>query len=356
MSCARSSTSAPKGRGILIREALTWQRLGAMAPDEAAATFVARRAEGLTAQEEALLADWLAADEAHARAMERVERGWSALDGAGEHELLSAMRAHALQSRRTRWSHFTPQAAAAAILILLAGAGLMLFLSLGGPKPGREGSGEPAILYAAAPREVRTVALADGSRMTLDAGSRAVARFGPQQRNVELLEGRAFFAVAHEPARPFAVTAADRRIVAVGTRFDVRLEKDGLTVSLIEGRVTVGPADGSAPAASLAPGQQYVERSGQAVIRPSGAQDGEADSWTRGVLSFHDESLAAASAEVGRYAPVPIIIREPAVAALRVSGEFRAGDSLRFAETVAELHRLRVVRRADGIELSAAPR
>ena len=46
-----------------------------------------------------------------------------------------------------------------------------------------------------------------------------------------------------------------------------------------------------------------------------------------------------------------ITIPDARVAALRVSGQFRAGDSQRFAETLAEMHGLRALRKEHRIEL-----
>src|SRR5258708_31044448 len=38
-------------------------------------------------------------------------------------------------------------------------------------------------------------------------------------------QGEAFFEVAKDPSRPFVVRAADKRIIAVGTKFSVRSEE-----------------------------------------------------------------------------------------------------------------------------------
>ena len=111
----------------MIREALTLERLRAMEPGEAAACFVARRAEGLTPSEEELLAAWLGEDEEHCRELRRAERAWDLFSDAGDHEILAAMRAHAVAPRPRRWASWQPAAAAAAIL-LLVGASLMFFL------------------------------------------------------------------------------------------------------------------------------------------------------------------------------------------------------------------------------------
>jgi ferric-dicitrate binding protein FerR (iron transport regulator) len=61
--------------------------------------------------------------------------------------------------------------------------------------------------------------------------------------------------------------------------------------------------------------------------------------------------LGDAAAEMNRHSPDQIVIREESIALLRVSGQFRAGDSRRFAETLAELHGLRVIQRENQIEL-----
>lgn len=333
----------------MIREALTFERLSAMAPDEAAACFVARRAEGLTPDEEELLSAWLAADERHGRELDRADRAWGWFEDAPGHELLDAMRAHATAPRRRSRASWRP-AAAAAMLFLLVGASLMLFLSRYSGSPG-SGSGPAPVIYASAPGQVREFRLPDGSAMTLDSGSRAVGR---GERSIELARGRAFFDVAADPSRPFAVTAGERRVVALGTRFDVGLAGGALTVNLIHGRVTVGPVAGDARPVTLEPGQSFVERDGRAVIRTVGERLESATGWTRGLLHFDDMTLAEAADQVNLYSRERLLIRDPEVAAMRISGEFKAGDAMRFAAAVAELRPVRAVRRTDGVELVAA--
>jgi transmembrane sensor len=161
------------------------------------------------------------------------------------------------------------------------------------------------------------------------------------------------FAVAPDPSRPFSVTAAGRRIVAVGTRFDVNLMNEGLTVTLLEGRVNVESLDATLPPVKLAAGQQYVERRGKVEIRATGAANQSATSRQEDFVSFDDQPLAEAVAVMNRYSPDQIVIGDAKVASLRVSGQFRAGDSLRFAETLAEMHGLRVIRQGSRIELFA---
>jgi len=334
----------------MVHEALTLERLRAMPLDEAAALLAVRRAEGLTASEEGLLADWLAADPAHARAFALAGRGWDAFDAGADDEILAAMRAHALAPRRRAWLGWPQLAGVAAAVLLLVAVGLWWMPSL---VPG--GPGGPAVQeiawarYEAPAERVRDVTLADGSVMTLDAGSVAEVRFAADGRAIRLVRGRALFEVAHDPARPFGVMAATRRVVALGTRFVVDLDDDMLKVMLIRGKVAVEPM-GKGEAVTLMPGQRFTER-GDAVSVAMVPAPVETPAWSQGLVDLNDVPLSQAVAEINRHARIRIVIRDPRIAALRVSGQFRAGEAERFANTVAELHGLRVIRRAKEIEL-----
>lgn len=335
----------------MLREALTFERLAAMTPDEAAACLIARRAEGLTPSEQALFADWLSGDESHARALDRAERAWSAFDDADGDEILAAMRVHALAPRTRAWSaDWRRTAAAAAVVALIIVSSLFL---LNRQPSSSGGDAVVPVQYASAHGQVRAVRLADGSMLTLDADSAVSVTLGARERSVRMERGRALFEVAHDPSRPFEVAAADRRVVAVGTRFQVDLTPGTLKVALLEGRVTVGPLDRGVEPITLTPGQEFLDRGGTPVIRTL-EPGADAASWRRGLIAFNDEPLAEAVAEVNRYSRDQLVIRDPAVAALRISGQFRAGEAERFARTVAEVHPVRLVRRGNRIELAPA--
>jgi transmembrane sensor len=326
----------------VVREALTPETLKALEARDAAALFIARRAEGLTENEHQLLANWLASDERHRRVFESADRAWNSFAEAESDEVLAAMRAHALAPRRRSWEQWRP-AAAAAVLLVAIGAAWFVF---------RPGSLQTApIQYASARGEVRVLQLPDGSSMTLDADSVAVGNFGDDERTIELQRGRAFFAVMPDPSRPFAVTAAGQHVVAVGTRFDVNVAMEVLTVTLLEGHVRIEAVDSAVAPVTLAPGQQYVQRLGAVTIQAIGVASENAAAWQSGLINFQNQPLAEAAAVMNRYSREQIVIKDPEVAAIHLSGQFRAGETQRFAETLAEVHQLRVVRRDDQIEL-----
>jgi transmembrane sensor len=339
----------------MLREALTLARLHDMTPDEASAYFVSHEPDELTPEEQSLLAEWLAADEAHALAYERAKRAWGSLEGADGHEILDAMRAHA-RSQRKRRIYWPLIFSIAAMLVLVVGTSLLFFSPYGRapiehPRP--VAGAVPWTQYASAENVTRAVSLSDGSVLTLDADSLALVRLLPGERSIRLARGRAFFDVAKDVARPFVVAAGNRRVVALGTRFEVDASNPTLRVSLFRGKVGIAPLAGVERSVFLDPGQQFIEKDGQITVTRI-ADGGKDPAWLSGLLVFDATPLGEAVRQVNRYSQTKIRITDPAVAAIHVTGQFRVGDADRFAETIAEAYPVKVVRRHNRIDLIAA--
>src|SRR5439155_17555178 len=126
----------------------------------------------------------------------------------------------------------------AAVLVLAAGAAALWCLeSL---------RREPALREFATARGRRAaIELADGTRIVLSVDSklRVPVDYGVTARAV-YLEGEAYFAIAHDAARPFAVHAGQGVIWDLGTRFGVRAYADEQDVGVVVagGKVRVGAA------------------------------------------------------------------------------------------------------------------
>jgi transmembrane sensor len=325
-----------------------------MRPDEAAAFWTARRAEGLSRYEEEQFRLWLGRSIENVEAWADADAAWRIFDDAGDDEILAAMRSHAIAAERSSWLRPQLAAAAAIVLILLASVWLFVPYLVRDVAPGPGATAAPAVIYASARGEVKVVTLPDGSRVTLDAASSVETRFTEASRPIRLLNGRAFFDVSSNPRRPFSVAAGDREVLALGTRFDVRLRPGELTVTLVEGRVKIS-APGLTGSTILKPGQQFVERGGTGVVRSAKAPVVEALEWQQGYVTFDNDTLAAAVAEINRYSSQQLVVRNRAVATLRVTGRFRSGDAARFARIVGEIHPVDIVRRSPDL-LELVPR
>ncbi|MDR6624478.1 FecR domain-containing protein [Caulobacter segnis] len=215
-------------------------------------------------------------------------------------------------------------------LVLLAAAGGYIVL---GPKT-----------YATGVGEQRTVQLADGSTVVLDTDSQVVVRLGGSRRDIRLSRGQALFDVAHDAARPFVVTAGATSVTALGTKFDVRREASGATVTLVRGAVEVRDqtAGGAAQVWRLAPGQRVATHAAAPSPRPADVDT--ATSWASGRLIFRAVPLRAAVAEFNRYERKKIEVADGPVGDELITGVFAVGDADTFVGSVADVHDLTVQR------------
>jgi transmembrane sensor len=216
---------------------------------------------------------------------------------------------------------------------------------------------------ATGPSEQRIVDLSDGSQVTLNANSRVVVQFDEGVRKITLKRGEALFDVAKDRARPFVVIAGDRKVIAVGTSFEVRREEPAgstFAVTLMEGRVAIEPISwpDTLPSAAAAGGAKLLNP-GQR-LRFTGERNDTLDSpsiekvtaWRRGELIFDDASLSDAAAEFNRYGIRRLEIEGPAARTLRVGGVFGIRDPYSFAQSMASTYHLRIITRGNTIILT----
>ena len=336
-------------------------RTRGMAPAEAAASWVVRHDRGeLSAREEAEFDDWQA-DPVNLRAYRKASGAIDVFDadfGADPH--LAALRQAALAAAPEPRRHFPLAALAAAALVLVCLTGVIALISSGrfAPSPATtiaanqptDAPPQPEIQHAGVIQYVtgigerRTVALADGSKVTLNTRSRMTVAFTPGRRLIHLFRGQALFEVAHDKTRPFVVEAADRQVAALGTVFEVRVAPGRVHVVLIQGHVVVARTTEAANAsetvqvkpAYLQPGQEFVAELG--TLQQVAAVDVRRQLlWRDGFVEFDDEPLGRAVAEINRYASEPITLDNDRVAALRVSGIFRTGAPDQFVDAVRQI-------------------
>jgi transmembrane sensor len=142
------------------------------------------------------------------------------------------------------------------------------------------------------------------------------------------------------------VRAGGTEVLATGTRFDVRRQGDLTDVTLVEGKVEVRSPD--ATATPLGAGQQWTRRADRTPGRPLRSRPAPQSPGPNGASSSTAPALAAAIAEVNRYATRPVRLDTARHAEDQVSGSFRMGDPGSFAAAVAGLLPLDAVEQADG--------
>jgi transmembrane sensor len=316
--------------------------------EDAASVWVMREHKGALTQAELNARQaWLDAAPEHARAYADATATMDAVSAFAGDPAILALRRDALAARGDASGRTWRYAAAACVgLAALVGAGaLMMSLRQGdGQAPiaangvqGRESAHET---YRTAVGTRSSFKLPDGSVATLDTDSLVQVSFSAQERTVRLLKGQALFEVAKHRPIPFRVYAGDRCITAVGTQFDVRLDTARLRVTLIEGQVKVSEADiaqQQSPQTNmiLTPGEELDEHAGHPIV-VTRADVAKMQSWKDGLVVFEDEPLSQAVAELNRYSARPIVIGDPSISNLRVTGVFNTDQSDRFAQILTE--------------------
>jgi transmembrane sensor len=134
--------------------------------------------------------------------------------------------------------------------------------------------------FEARPGPVQRIALADGTQVTLSGGSRLTVHITPWSRSATLEKGEAFFDVAHERWRRFAVASAGKQILVLGTAFDVdRQGGDAVAVRVYRGLVGVEAADGSAWRLPAGTAIRIVGNRGRRLPAPFGDAPGWLGGW-----------------------------------------------------------------------------
>jgi transmembrane sensor len=313
----------------------------------------------LAAHEREALEAWLADDLRHRSAYEDTRLVFDVAARHAAHPEMLAFRQAALTAKPR--SGFAAHARIAASLVagvLVLGTGAVTLTAVKAPAASRLGAQAAqlapmlpanAAIYRTAIGQRSTIALPDGSTATLNTDSILKVAYSGDERGVRLLRGQALFDVAKNKARPFQVYAANRRITAVGTVFDVRLNGEAVKVALVEGVVRVAPLKARAPAPPVTmKAGQVLATAPQTATQLTSVDIRRETSWREGVVVFDDAPLVEAVAEINRYTTRPVRLGESDIGGLRVSGVFKTGDPEHFAKTMAEVFPLTVERTLDG--------
>jgi len=307
--------------------------------DMCAANYVERRdSSDWTDKDEAELEAWLGEAIAHRVAFLRLNSSWRRT------ERLVALRPpeHEIDVSRTR---------AGGRNYLKIAAGFGLFLALGGflatylSAPRAETYSTPV-----GGREILT--LRDGSRIELNTDTSVRVSLNAQQRAIAVEKGEIYFQIHHDPARPFVVAAQGHRVIDLGTEFSLRVERLGVKVALLEGRVRFDP-DNLATPKMLTPGDVLIASADSVSVKkePLSAVL-ESLAWRRGMLVFHETTLADAAAEFNRYNQTRILIQDPLAARETINGTLPINNLAEFVRMAKNLFGLRAQNREDEILLT----
>ena len=254
---------------------------------------------------------WLAADGEHRLAWKYVERVGQHFESLQQSDRGAAEAALTTAQRPTRRQ-------ALQMLTLVAAFGVLGAGAIHGAANSRRLQAWRAD-YRTAVGEVRTLQLADGSRLWLNTDSALNVNFDGELRLLTLFDGELLIDTAHD-SRPLVVESNEGRMRALGTLFSVRQQCGATDLSVYEGVVEVR---NRAMTRTIHAGEQ-VRFDALSIELPKLAQRAR-QMWSRGLLLADDMPLKALLAELGRYRR-GYLGAAPEVADLRVMGTFPLND------------------------------
>jgi transmembrane sensor len=320
---------------------------------EAAAWFTEFRAGDVTPGTRAAFDEWLRQSPQHIQAYLEVAAGWAELPTADpegridvqalvarareshDENVVTLPRADKSGLRSNPRSRARALAASLALISILSGAAAWVWLYR-------------ADTYSTGIGEQRTLVLADGSTVILDALTTVRVGFSKTVRAVDLVKGQAYFDDTYDPGRPFVVRSDGATIRAIGTQFDVHRQQNGMVVTVVEGKVAIAePSQVQVPdpdaglssitydRASVRPrslahvlvsaGEQ-VTLTAQLIRKPEQVDVSAATAWVQKRLVFDNTPLEEVAAQFNLYSSRRLVIVDPALRSVGISGVYSSAD------------------------------
>ena len=177
-----------------------------------------------------------------------------------------------------------------------------------------------AVEFIAGPREAHTIRLDDGTVVRLAPGSRLQFDGKSARERRVTFEGVGYFAVAHDESRPFIIRTGSGEAVVLGTRFELRAERDAMRVVVVEGRVALEAVGQRAEVAANQVGHAGTDQP------PTVADVEDVNDllgWIGGLLVFQATPLRQVVLELERHYGVEIDLRGEQLAEREVTAWLR---------------------------------
>jgi len=307
--------------------------------DDEASIWLVRLDNGnLSGQSKKALQAWLSADKRHLLALKAMADVWHDMD-----DVLLMISDENASKNVSLWPILTP--IFKPLLLAASISFLAISLWLATPYNVQVNS------YATVVGQQMDATFDDGSIIHLNTNTLIETEFSDEKRIIKLIQGEVLFEVAHDPDRPFIVYAGDRLVQAIGTKFVVHLKSENIHVTVTDGKVKMSKVALNTNLADIkklnstaiqaddvfiAKGEKVVAGNNQipTLTRIKAENLQRELSWLDGKLIFDNETLLDVIEEINRYVDIEIVLKDPSLHALRISGRFDLGDSEALIEAI----------------------
>lgn len=303
--------------------------------DDEASIWLVRLDNGnLSNQSRKELKAWLSADKRHPIALKAMADIWNDMD-----KILIDIDNESTVSSLSLWPIFKPVALAASASFLA------IFIWLVMPESIERNT------YITSVGQQTDATFVDGSIIHLNTNSHIETEFSDEKRLIRLIKGEALFEVAHDPNRPFIVYAGDRLVQAIGTKFVVHLQSENVHVTVTEGKVKMSKVALNSKltdikeldSTTIKKTDLYITQGEQVIVSKNQTPEltqfkpeniNRKLSWLDGKLIFDNEALFNVIEEINRYVDVEILVEDPSLRNVKISGRFDLQDSEALIEAI----------------------
>ncbi len=183
-------------------------------------------------------------------------------------------------------------------------------------------------------QQVEELALPDGSLLTLNTGASVTyaEHFNHETRQVQLA-GEAFFEVAHNPERPFIVTANGVEVKVLGTSFNIRESEQSVEVSVATGQVEVSSVLGTV---TLQTGDQLtINLQTGSLDRGQNSLSGTERYWFSKQLTFDAATMKTVIADLKKSYQVNIEVSDISILHCKLQATFQHQSITEVLEIIA---------------------
>ncbi len=182
--------------------------------------------------------------------------------------------------------------------------------------------------YETGAKEQKVVVLTDSTEIIMNHSSTLTVmhRLFDATRYVDLT-GEAYFKV-RKTGSPFVVTTTPATVTVLGTEFNVRIRETVLEVGVTHGRVNVTAHTAAADSSViLTAGEATTCLTGSFPESPQKLQFAEYPGWIHGKLFFYKTELTDVVREIEEEFDVRILIQDPALPTVRITGALAGTDA-----------------------------
>lgn len=272
--------------------------------------------------------EWVEASEENSKLFRRERKLFNAMILAGRHS--NQIDIQTAKRKNTLIREFLK---IASVVVITVSVTVALFLA-GGDKDSMNMAMQ-AITVPAGQRV--NVALPDGSNVWLNAGTRMQypVSFMKEKREI-ILDGEAYFEVAHKEGSPFVVHTHVMDVEVLGTKFNVEAYsgRKEFEASLMQGKVKVRSPYDDKISVVLSPDQKTTLKDGRLVV--SKIDDYNVYRWKEGLYCFKNKAFADIMEDLERYYDMKIQLDNKSIKEVVLTGKFRISDGLDYALRVLQ--------------------